>query len=333
MTMENQANKRTGRLIRGLLLLLFVVGLISLISWIVLRPGKEFIQAEIEAREIRISGKVAGRILQIRVEEGDTVRKGDTLVVLSAPELLAKLEQAEAAEEAARSQDIKTIKGTRMEQIEAASEVWKKAKAGAEIAFKTYSRIQKLFEAEVVSAQKFDEADAQYQAAVAAERAAKAAYDMAVNGPQSEDRLLSRAILNRARGAVSEVETFMDERYLTAPASGEVSEIFAMEGELVGQGTPVLTLVDLKQVWLTLQVKENQLAGFKKGQVFSGTIPALNAEKQSFRVNALKVMGSYATWKATKTTGEFDIRTFEVHAKPVVSIDGLRPGMTVLIEN
>ncbi len=330
---EKQTSDRKRSLIPGLIILLTSVAGICFMSWMLLRPGQEVLQAEIEAREIRVSGKLAGRILEIRVREGDTVQQGDTLVVLSSPELLAKLEQAEAAEDAALSQNVKMLHGTRREQIEAAAEVWKKARAGTEIAFKTYSRIQQLFEAEVVSAQKFDEAEAQYQAALATENAAKATYDLAVNGPQEEDRQLSRAMLNKAKGAVSEVEAYMHDIYLTAPSSGEVAEIFALEGELVGQGAPVLSLVDLSQVWLTLQVKEVRLADFRKGTHFTGTVPALNSANIQFTVNALKVLGNYATWKATKANGGFDVRTFEVQARPDKPVEGLRPGMSVLIEN
>jgi len=337
MSITNEQNKvalkksRTN-LILGFVVLLTVVILVSIIGWIIYKPEAEIIQGEVEANEIKISGKLAGRIVSFGAEEGQHVNVGDTLVVLSSPELDAKLAQAKAAEDAAMAQNLKAIKGARKEQVQAALEMWKKAKVGLEIAGKSFDRAKKLYEGEVIPAQKFDEAEAQYQAAITTERAAKSQYDMAINGAEVEDKLSALALVNRAKGAVLEVEAYLPETRLVAPLSGEISEIYPKVGELVGQGAPIMTLVDLEDCWITLNIREDELKNFKMGDIISVSIPALDIKKAEFKISYMKALGSYATWKATKTTGDFDRKTFEVRAKPVKKIDNLRPGMTVLFE-
>lgn len=339
MNIENgRKNKRQkmqenkGNLLIGLFTLLGVIVLIAVIGWIVLRPEEEPIQGEVEAKEIRISGKIAARIAEIKVDEGMFVHKGDTLVLLSSPELQAKLSQAEAAENAAQAQHLKAMNGTRQEQINAAFEMWEKAKAGTEIAQKSFERARKLFDKEVIPAQKFDEANAQYKAAIATEKAAKAQYDMAVNGAQTEDKMASKALVDRAKGAVSEVQAFLPETMLTSPIDGEISEIFLSQGELVGQGAPIINLIDLNDSWISFNIKEQLLATLPMGKEVFAKIPALNNQRIKLKVTYIKALGSYATWKATKTTGEFDVKTFEVRLKPVEKVEGLRPGMSVLLE-
>jgi HlyD family secretion protein len=324
--------KNRTNLVLGLVVLLVVVILISIIGWIVLKPEPEVIQGEVEANEVRVSGKLAGRILAFQAEEGQFVNKGDSLVLLSSPELLAKLAQAEAAEDAAVAQDQKANKGARVELIQGAFEMWQKAKVGLSIADKSFQRAKKLYDNEVIPAQKYDEAEAQYQAAVATEKAAKTQYDMAYNGAEKEDKMAARALVNRAKGAVSEVEAYMPETMLTAPISGEVSEIYPKQGELVGQGAPIMSIVDLNNCWITFNVREDQLTQFKMGATVKVSVPAIGAKDVSFKISYMKALGSYATWKATKTTGEFDRKTFEVRAKPLQKLKNLRPGMSVLFE-
>jgi HlyD family secretion protein len=339
-TMENNIKtssksalrKNKTNLIVGLVVLLGVVILISVIGAIVMKPAKEIIQGEVDANEVRISGKLAGRIQEIFVEEGNSVNIGDTLVLLNSPELYAKLDQAEAAENAAKAQNEKAIKGARAEQIQGAYEIWQKAKAGLDIAQKSYERVKKLFENEVVSAQKFDETEAFYKAAVATERAAKSQYVMAKNGAEREDKLSAKALVDRAKGAVSEVEAYIPETKLISPINGEISEIYPKQGELVGQGAPIMSIVDLNNCWITINLREDQLAGYKIGSQIKVSIPAIKADNVLFRVTYIKALGSYATWKATKMTGEYDVKTFEIRAKPVTKVEGMRPGMSVLME-
>lgn len=323
--------KNRTNLIVGLVVLLTVVVLISVIGWIVLKPEPELIQGEVEANEVRVSGKLPGRIQHYLVEEGNFVNQGDTLLLLKSPEIYAKLAQAEAAENAARAQSQKADKGARSEQILGAFEMWQKAKVGKDIAEKTFGRAKKLFDNEVIPAQKFDEAEAQLNAAIATEKAAKTQYDMAKNGAEKEDKLAAHALVDRAKGAVSEVESYLSETQLVAPISGEISEIFPQAGELVGTGAPIMNIVDLDHCWITFNVREDQLTHLKMGQIIQVSIPALGVKNAAFKLTYLKALGSYATWKATKTTGDFDVRTFELRAKPVNKLEGLRPGMTALM--
>lgn len=312
--------------------LLLVIILVAVVGFFILRPGKEVIQGQAEATEIRISGKVPGRIASYRVVEGQSVQAGDTLAILDSPEVHAKLRQAQAAEDAAQAQNQKAVKGARHEQIASAYEMWQKAQAGRDIAQKSYERVRNLYEKGVVTAQKKDEAEANYRAMQATEKAAKSQYDMAKNGAEREDKLAAEALVNRAQGAVEEVESYLKETVLIAPSAGEVSEIFPKQGELVGTGAPVMHLTDLKDMWVSFHVREDFLENFKMGDEFDAFIPALGKKEIRLKVTFLKDMGTYAVWKATKTTGQYDLKTFEVRAKPLERLEGLRPGMSVLVK-
>ena len=265
------------------------------------------------------------------VSEGDNVRAGDTLAILEAPDVLAKLTQAQAAEQAAIALNEKAERGTRAEQLQAAYEMWQKAKAGLEIAEKSYNRVNRLFESGVMSAQKRDEAKAQYDAMVATERAAKAQYTMAKNGAQREDKAMAAAQVERAKGAVAEVSSYIEETVLIASADGEVTEIFPKVGELVGTGAPIMNVAQLNDMWVTFNVREDFLKDFTVGGEIKAYIPALEKEA-TFKVTYMKDLGTYAAWKATKTTGQFDLKTFEVKARPVQAVENLRPGMSAIIE-
>lgn len=308
-----------------------VVVIVSMIGFLTLGKGTEVIQGQAEATEYRVSSKVPGRILKFLVSEGDHVKTGDTLAILEAPDVLAKLSQAQAAEQAAIALNEKAERGTRTEQLQAAYEMWQKAKAGLEIAEKSYNRVNRLFEAGVMSAQKRDEAKAQYDAMIATERAAQAQYTMAKNGAQREDKAMAAAQVERAKGAVAEVSSYIKETVLIASADGEVTEIFPKVGELVGTGAPIMNVAQLNDMWVTFNVREDFLKDFTVGGEIKAYIPALEKEV-SFKVTYMKDLGTYAAWKATKTTGQFDLKTFEVKAKPVQAVENLRPGMSAIIE-
>ena len=327
MITEKQQNKN---IILALVTLTAVVLIVALVGYLTLSKGPEIIQGQAEVNEYRVSSKVPGRILDFRVKEGEKVKAGDTLVVLEAPDIQAKLAQAQAAETAAQAQSDKAQRGTRSEQLQAAYEMWQKAKAGLEIAEKSYKRINRLFEEGVMSAQKRDEVFANYNAMIATEKAAKAQYDMARNGAQREDKEMAAAMVNRAKGAVEEVNSYINETILVAQSDGEVSEIFPQVGELVGTGAPIMNIAMMDDLWTTFNVREDLLKNFQMGRVINAFVPALDKEIK-LKVNYMKDLGTYATWKATKTTGQFDMKTFEVRAEPVHPINELRPGMTVII--
>ena len=322
---------QNNNILLAFLALLGVVIIVAFIGFFFLGNKSEIIQGQAEVTEYRVSSKVPGRILEFRVKEGQQVKAGDTLAILEAPDVQAKLEQARAAEAAAQAQNEKAIKGVRHEQVQAAFEMWQKAQAGLTIAEKSYKRVKRLYDEGVMSAQKLDEATAQPDAAIATEKAAKSQHDMARNGAEREDKAAAAALVKRAQGAVAEVESYIRETILTASAPGEISEIFPHIGELVGTGAPIMNVAILDDMWVTFNVREDLLQGLKMGSELDCFIPALNRSVR-LKVDYMKDLGTYATWKATKTTGEFDLKTFEVRATPMEAVDGLRPGMSVILE-
>ncbi len=294
------------------------------------RRESTMMQGQAEATEYRVSSKVPGRILEIRVHEGQKVNKGDTLAVLEAPDIEAKLAQAEAVRTAATAQNAKAQKGAREEEVQGAYEIWQKAKAGLEIMEKSYKRVESLFAQGVVSEQKRDEAKAQYDAAAATEKAALSQYTMAKNGAEAEVKAMAAAQMRQAESVVAEVNSYIAETYLLASASGEVSEVYPKLGELVGTGAPIMNIAIMDKMWLTFNVREDLLKDLTVGSVQPVYIPALDIETEA-KITSIKDIGSYAAWKATKTNGQYDLKTFEVKAVPTAVVEGLRPGMTVLI--
>jgi len=316
----------------GLIALIVVIVLIFILGLYVNKPEPIIIQGEAVATEVRVSGKIPGRIKLFMAEEGSQVSLGDTLVIIDSPELSAKLDQANAAENAAQAQNRKANKGARKELILGAFEMYQKAKVGVDISKKSYDRVQRLFNKGVIPAQKRDEAEAQYNAAVATSNAAKSQYDMAMNGADVEDKQAALALVNRAKGAVREVESYLQETTLVSPIDGEITEIFPKRGELVGTGAPIMSIVDLNDMWFTFNIREDLLGKMKMGTTFNVKIPALNNQSVTVKINYIKALASYATWRATKTSGQFDMKTFEVRARPTSKVTDLRPGMTALFE-
>lgn len=325
--------KKSYNLIIGVVALLVILLLIAVIGYFVSRPKPLVIQGEAEATEYRVSGKVPGRIETLFVKEGDTVQKGDTVVFIDSPEVRAKLEQVTALKDAATAQQTKALNGARSEQITGAYELWQKALIGESVMKKSYDRMKKLYDQNVVSAQKFDEVEAQYNAAIATAKAAKSQYDMAVNGARKEDKAAAAALVDQANGALMEVNSYLGELYLTAPASGIISATFPKVGELVGQGAPIMTITDLSDMWFTFNVREDYLHGLQQGDKVTVSIPALDGRECTATVSYIAVRESYATWKATKETGMYDAKTFEVRAVPDAQVDGLRPGMSAIIKD
>ena len=309
-----------------------VVIIVGVIGFFAFSRQKEVIQGQVEVSEYRVSSKVPGRILEIRVKEGDFVKVGDTLAILDAPEVQAKMEQAQSAHDAASALELKAKNGAREEQVRGAYNLLQQAKAGLEIAEKSYQRIQRLFDEGVVSEQKRDEVYAQYKAMEAQMKAAQSQYDMAVNGARREDKLAAAAQVGRAKGAVQDVNSYIHETVQIAQMEGEVMDIYPKQGELVGTGSPIMTIAVMKDMWGTFSVREDQLSDLQVGKTFTAFVPAFNTDIQ-LKVFALKDEGSYAVWRATKANGQYDLKTFEVKARPVKKFDGLRPGMSLVIKN
>ena len=314
----------------------FVIGLvavvvISLIGILTMSRSHVVLQGQIEATEIRISGKLPGRVDTFFVAEGQAVNRGDTLVGISSPEAWAKLQQANAMENVAKFQNEKIDEGTRLQIIRTAEELWNKSKTDLQLAKSTFQRIQALYKDSVVSAQRCDEAEALYKVAIAAERAAHQQYLLAKAGAQKQDKESARSLVDAAQGTVYEVQSVLQDAWLTAPANGEIATIYVQCGELVGTGTPIMNLVVLQDCHVVLNVREDYLSNFQMGQAFVGKVPALGHTEIVFQVNYISPLGSFATWKSTYNSS-YDMRTFEIHALPMESVNGLRPGMSVLVE-
>lgn len=330
--MENLREKKERSLVVGLIALIVIIVVLALIGLFLLKPEPQIIQGQAEATQVRVSGKLPGRVVEFMVEEGQHVLAGDTLVHIYSSLVEAKLSQAEAMETVAKAQNKKVDSGTRVELLNSAYDMWQQAQAGLTIAKKTYERMQSLYKKGVVSEQKRDEAEAAYKAMVATESAAKSQYEMAKAGAQAEDKAAAAAMVAAAQGSVAEVESILSDSYLTAPTDGEISDIFPNVGELVSLGAPIMNVLKLDDMWVSFNVREDLLENLTMGAEVQAIIPALENKEVTLKVFYIRDMGSYAVWRATKVTGQYDAKTFQVKARPVEPVDNLRPGMSVLLK-
>ena len=317
---------------QAFVIVLLAIVVISLIGILTMSHTRVMIQGQIEATEIRISGKLPGRVDTFLVNEGQRVMRGDTLVGISSPEAYAKLQQANALEDVAKYQNEKIDEGTRLQIIRTAEELWNKSKTDLQLAKTTYQRIKSLYKDSVVSAQRYDEAEALYKVAIAGEKAAHQQYLLAKAGAQKQDKASARSMVNAAQGTVNEVQSVLQDAWLTAPMNGEIATIYVQCGELVGTGTPIMNLVVLQDCHVVLNIREDYLSHFQMGETFIGKVPALKGRKMLFNVNYISPLGSFATWKSTDKVNGYYMRTFEIHALPAENEDELRPGMSVLVE-
>ncbi|CAH0533256.1 hypothetical protein VST7929_01120 [Vibrio stylophorae] len=312
------------------------VVLVFLVSWVgysfyrAYLPQPTLLQGEIEMQEYSISSKVAGRIDQVLVRKGDTVSKGELIFTIHSPEIEAKLEQAQAGEQAASAMAEQADQGARKQEIQAAKAQWQKASAAAALLKKTYIRVNNLYEQGVIAEQKRDEAKTQWQAAQYTANAAYQMYTMAKEGARVETKKAAQEKVRMAQGAVAEVEAYAKDTQIHSWYQGEVSQVLLHGGELAPQGFPVVTVVDTQDAWAVLHVREDRLNQFRKGQLFEAFMPALNQTVQ-FKVTHVAVMGDFATWRATDASKGFDLRTFEVQARPVDKSLSLRMGMSVVV--
>lgn len=323
--------KKNYNLLIGISALVGIVLVIAFVGYLVSKPRPHVIQGETEATEYRVSCMVPGHVTELYVREGQTVQKGDTVAFIDSPQVRAKLAQAQAARSAAQAQSAKARNGARQEQIAGAYELWQQALVQEDVMKKSFDRVQTLYDQKVISAQKYDETKAKYDAAVAQAKAAKSQYDMALSGARSEDKAAAAALVHQADGAIREVDSYLQELYLVSPADGVISNVYPRQGELVGQGSPVATVTDLSDLWFTFNIREDELHGMQTGNELTVKVPALDGATLKAKVNYMAVRESYATWKATKETDQYDAKTFEVRAVPMETVQGLRPGMTVLV--
>ncbi len=305
--------------------------IVAIIGFFTLGKTDEVIQGEVEVGEYRVSCKLPARVVEIRVKEGDFVHKGDTLAILEIPEMNAQEKVAQSTEAATQALSNLTEEGARREAIQSARQLVVQAKAATDVAKKTYDRMQNLFSEGVMSQQKRDEAKAAWEVALAHENVMKSQYEMAKNGARTEEKKAAQNQANAAKHAVDVVRSVLKETVQVAAVDGEVSDIYPKEGELVGMGSPILSISMMKDMWGTFNVREDQLNGLKVGDTFTAFSPAFNKELK-LKVFEIKDEGSYAVWKATKSNGQYDLKTFEVKARPINPFDGLRPGMSLIVK-
>lgn len=322
-------NKTKHYVIAGVIFALIIF--IGYAIWIVARPIPLEVQGEVEATQVKVASKLIGRIDSLLVHKGEEVQPGTLLFTISSPELDAKYLQASAVRKAAGAQKEKADNGAQKEDIQAAFNSWQTALAVAEFAKKTFQRTDNLYKSGVVAEQQKDEADTRMKAAVETEKAARSLYDKAKNGARYEDKASAGALVMQADGVLTEVNSYLGETRIFAPIRGEIANIIAERGELVPAGYPVITIVDLNDVWITFNLREDLLAVIRKGSAFKARFPALGMKEVLLKVNYINALGEFATWNATKTSGDFDMKTFEVHAVPIEKVDGLRPGMSALV--
>ena len=329
--MSNQAKKQHNNILLAIAGFSTVVAIVALIGFLALDRDPDLIQGQVEVEEYRVSSKVPGRIAKLCVEEGDFVHAGDTLAIIDAPEVHAKKVQAESARNAASAIHEMADNGAREETIRGAFELLQQAKAANDIARKTFERVNNLYKEGVVTAQRRDEAQAAVEATDAQVKAAQSQYDMARNGTRYEERKASSAQVSQASGAIMEVNSYLNETIQVAQMDGEVREVYPKVGELVGTGTPIMTIALMDDMWGTFNIREDQLKGMKTGDELTVHVPAYDKDIK-MKVYYMKDQGSYAVWKATKANGQYDMKTFEVKARPTEKIDGLLPGMSLILK-
>ncbi|MGF1875252.1 efflux RND transporter periplasmic adaptor subunit [Photobacterium frigidiphilum] len=309
-----------------------LVGWLGYTFWQAYQPQAERMQGQIEAQQYNISSKVPGRVDEVLVRKGDQVERGQLIFTLLSPEIDAKLMQAKAGQQAAGAMAEQAEKGARVQEIAAARDQWQKAKAASSLMKKTYKRIDNLYKDGVIAEQKRDEAYTQWQASRYTEQAAYQMFGMASEGARVETKRAAMEKERMAAGAVAEVEAYAADTKITSWHNGEVTQVLLHGGELAPQGFPVVSVIDMNDAWAVFHVREDRLSEFNQGTIVDAMIPALGDEAYSFKVTHVAVMGDFATWRATDASQGFDMRTFEVEARPMEAIEGLRVGMSVILE-
>ncbi|OWV21049.1 secretion protein HlyD [Fibrobacter sp. UWB2] len=323
------ALKMIGKVVVVLALIVLVIMGISQLQQFATQPREQFLQGQMEARRVLVAGKVPGRIERLLVHEGDVVYKDSLVAVISSPEIEAKKMQAQGALGAAKAQASKARNGARSEDITALKAMADRAQEAATLAKNTYNRVQKLYNEGVLPLQKRDEAETQMKATQSAADAARAQYNQAVAGARSEDKAAANALVMQAKGANAEVDAYLEETKIRTPITGEVSLKLAEEGEVVGSGMPIIAVTDLNDSWAVFHLREDYLKNVSKGKKFYLQVPALDKTIE-MTVSYIASVGDYATWRSSKESSGFDLKTFEVRMRPTHKVENLRPGMSVL---
>ena len=305
------------------------LGALGTVLWIATRPPPLTLQGEVSADRVDISPRVSGRVAKLNADVGDTLEGGKTIVELESPELVAALGAARAALLVAKA-DFDRVNSTRPETIAARRADVNAAKADVVLYQETYNRQIELQKTGNAPQARVDEATRNLDAATRRVEAAEAALQLATTGASTEEKALAAAQLKQAEAALHQREVDVSELTIKAPITGQVTTRIAELGENFAAGAPLFSLIDIGHVWFTFNLREDLLAGLKVGDKFEVMVPAFNAKVVPVHVTMINVQGQYATWRATRATGDFDLRTFEVRAEPDKKLDGLRPGMSAI---
>jgi HlyD family secretion protein len=321
-----------GGVAAALIVTLVVAGIVGLSIWYLARPQPLIVQGEADATRVDIAARIDGRVGQRPVDRGENVAKGQLLFEIDNPELVAKWRQAQAGVDVAKAQLANILAGTRAETIAQRKAEDEAAEANFTLAQRTYDRIKELAGSGNAPLQRLDEATNSLEVAKRQQDQAKLAYEEAVNGATKEERAIAETNVLKAQASVDTIKAQVDELVVKSPIAGQVYQIGAELGEYVSPGVPLLSLVDLSDVWLRFNLREDLVRGLKVGDRFTVRAPALGDQEIPAEINLIATRGEYAGWRATRATGDFDLRTFEVRAYPITPLPGLRPGMSVYAE-
>lgn len=328
---DNQKQPSSLPLIIGGTFFLGIAGFLGWGMWEATHPTPVPLQGMVDARTISVSAKIPGRLSAVNVKEGDLVKVGDSVATIAIPEIEAKLQQVEAQKAAAQAREELAMTGARVQEKEAARADWERARAAMVLAQKTYDRVNALYKEGLIAAQRHDEALAQLTAAKKLTVAAAAKMSAIDEGARIEDKAAAKALVAQAQGGVNEVTSLASESDVKSPVNGEVTRIVMEEGEIAPAGFPLVLVTDLSDRWVVFNVREDELPGIAVGTEMKAYIPAVD-RPVTLKVNWINPRGEYAVWRATRQSTGYDLRTFEVRARPTEEIPALRPGMTVIVE-
>jgi HlyD family secretion protein len=313
----------------AIIVTVIICAIVGLSLWYLVQPQPLIIQGEADATRIDIAARVDGRVGQRPVERGDNVTAGQLLYQIDNPELITKLHEAEAGLGVASAQLANIQAGTRAEVIAIRKAAVDSSTANLTLAQKTYDRVKELAGSGNAPIQRLDENVDSLQVAQRTLDQAKSAYEEANNGYTAEERGIARANVAKAQASIDTIKAQVDELLVKAPIASQVYQIGAELGEYVSPGVPLLSLVDLNDVWLRFDLREDLGRSLKVGDRFQMRVPALGDKLITAEIKVIAAKGEYAGWRATRATGDFDLRTFEIRAYPVPAIPELRPGMSV----
>ena len=315
------------------LLLALIPVLLAVIAfglWKSYQPAPLELQGRVEAETVQVATKVPSRIEEIYVEEGQRVKKGDVLVRLNSPEIQAKKQQAVAALQSALALQSTAERGSQEENIASLYANWQSLKAQQNLAKVSYERGANLFKEGVISRQRRDELYAASQSAAQMTEAAYQQYARAKRGSTSQQKSSADAQVDIAQAALDEANALEAETQLVAPVNGTVSKTYGKVSELVATAVPVVSLIE-DQMWVSLNIREDQYAPFQKMSSIEGYIPALD-KTATFQIKQISAEGEFATIKTTRQTGGYDVRSFKLHLLPTQTMPELKVGMSVLFK-